>query len=84
MHGKNRFFTFDLFTNILRCLLVTIELLFYLITDHRPFKRTMSTSVLKYLKSENSEYVDQNVEMPPRAKKRRLDHLSWEEKMQRK
>lgn len=42
------------------------------------------TSILKYLENNNSEYMDQNIEMPSRAKKRRLDHLSWEEKIQRK
>lgn len=45
---------------------------------------TSVTSVLRYLENENSEYMDQNIEMPPRVKKRRLDHLTWEEKMQRK
>ncbi|XP_050310869.1 LOW QUALITY PROTEIN: uncharacterized protein LOC126746601 [Anthonomus grandis grandis] len=34
--------------------------------------------------SDDNYFTDQNVEQPQRAKKRRLDHLSWEEKIQRK
>ncbi|RZC42248.1 bZIP 2 domain containing protein [Asbolus verrucosus] len=42
-------------------------------------------AILKYLSdSSNYNIVDQNIETPVRAKKRRLDHLSWEEKLQRK
>lgn len=41
-------------------------------------------AILKFL-STNQDYVmHQNVNGPQRAKKRRLDHLSWEEKIQRK
>ncbi|CAH1968168.1 unnamed protein product [Acanthoscelides obtectus] len=43
-------------------------------------------SILKYLENNNQDYpMDQNIEIPhQRAKKRRLDHLTWEEKIQRK
>ncbi|XP_060527960.1 X-box-binding protein 1 isoform X2 [Cylas formicarius] len=42
-------------------------------------------TILKFLNDNNNYMVDQNVEAPAqRAKKRRLDHLSWEEKIQRK
>lgn len=44
---------------------------------------TAVTSILKYLDN-SPEYVDQNIETPMRVKKRRLDHLTWEEKIQRK
>ncbi|CAH1966619.1 unnamed protein product [Acanthoscelides obtectus] len=39
-------------------------------------------SILKYLENNNQDYpMDQNIEIPhQRAKKRRLDHLTWEEK----
>uniref|UniRef100_V5I8Z0 X-box-binding protein 1 n=1 Tax=Anoplophora glabripennis TaxID=217634 RepID=V5I8Z0_ANOGL len=41
-------------------------------------------AILKFL-SNNQDYpMNQNINMAQRAKKRRLDHLSWEEKVQRK
>ncbi|KAJ8930725.1 hypothetical protein NQ314_016454 [Rhamnusium bicolor] len=40
-------------------------------------------AILKYLNSQDFS-MDQDNDMPQRAKKRRLDHLSWEEKIQRK
>lgn len=42
------------------------------------------TSILKYLENNSTDYMDQNIEVHSRAKKRRLDHLTWEEKIQRK
>ncbi|CAH1154294.1 unnamed protein product [Phaedon cochleariae] len=46
---------------------------------------TTVTSILKYLEMNSQDYsMDQNMDMHPRPKKRRLDHLTWEEKMQRK
>ncbi|KAJ8971820.1 hypothetical protein NQ317_002937 [Molorchus minor] len=41
-------------------------------------------TILKYLKNNQDYTVDQNMDVSQRAKKRRLDHLTWEEKMQRK
>jgi len=41
-------------------------------------------AILKYLSDSSNFNVNQNIDMPARAKKRRLDHLSWEEKVQRK
>ncbi|XP_044265648.1 LOW QUALITY PROTEIN: uncharacterized protein LOC123011972 [Tribolium madens] len=41
-------------------------------------------AILKYLSDSSNYNIDQNMEAPVRAKKRRLDHLTWEEKLQRK
>ncbi|XP_066249342.1 X-box-binding protein 1 [Euwallacea similis] len=41
-------------------------------------------TILNILNDNSSYDVDENVQGPTRAKKRRLDHLSWEEKIQRK
>jgi hypothetical protein len=41
-------------------------------------------AILKYLSDSSNYNIDQNMDAPVRAKKRRLDHLSWEEKLQRK
>lgn len=41
-------------------------------------------AILKFLSSNQDYPMDQNINMSQRAKKRRLDHLSWEEKIQRK
>ncbi|XP_076253483.1 X box binding protein 1 isoform X2 [Rhynchophorus ferrugineus] len=42
-------------------------------------------TILNILNDENNNYMmDQNTDTPVRARKRRLDHLSWEEKIQRK
>lgn len=40
--------------------------------------------ILKFLSNNNINLSDQDSDSPPRTKKRRLDHLTWEEKMQRK
>ncbi|KAJ8940502.1 hypothetical protein NQ318_004441 [Aromia moschata] len=45
---------------------------------------TTIPAILKYLSNNQDYTIDQNMDVPHRAKKRRLDHLSWEEKMQRK
>jgi X box-binding protein 1 len=53
----------------------------------RTNKNTMASAVpaiLKYLSDSSNYNIDQNMDVPVRAKKRRLDHLSWEEKLQRK
>ncbi|XP_019878263.1 X-box-binding protein 1 isoform X2 [Aethina tumida] len=46
---------------------------------------TAVPSILKFLNINNNfNVIDQNIDMPTKSKKRRLDHLSWEEKIQRK
>nr|XP_023020772.1 X-box-binding protein 1 isoform X1 [Leptinotarsa decemlineata] len=46
---------------------------------------TAISAILKYVELNNQNYpLDQNTEIPERPKKRRLDHLTWEEKIQRK
>lgn len=41
-------------------------------------------AILKFLSTNQDYPMDQNINSSQRAKKRRLDHLSWEEKIQRK
>lgn len=40
--------------------------------------------IIKFVGVAEDDQMDRDEYMPARAKKRRLDHLSWEEKIQRK